>query len=254
MTGAATGFADHFSRDAGSYAAFRPRYPAALFDWLATLPARRSQVWDAATGSGQAAAELARHFERVFASDGSKAQLTARTVAPRVHYFAGVAETSALRGNRFDMVTVAQSYHWFDHARFHAEVGRVLVPGGTLAIWSYGLLRAPSDLQPVLDRFYHETVGPYWPAERAHVEKGYRHFTMPIDEVAPPPLAIEGDFSLARLIGYVRTWSAVGRFIHAKGHDPTEELARELAGLWGSAESTRRISWPITMRAGRFTA
>ena len=35
-------FKDHFSRQAADYAAFRPAYPGALYDWLAVqAPATR---------------------------------------------------------------------------------------------------------------------------------------------------------------------------------------------------------------------
>jgi SAM-dependent methyltransferase len=209
-------------------------------------------VWDVATGSGQAATMLAPRFERVIASDLSKAQLKARLREPKVHYLASLAEASGLKGGRVDLVTVAQAYHWFDHTRFHQEVGRVIAPGGALAVWCYGVLHATPDIEGALARFYDGTVGPYWPAERQHVERGYRHFTIPIEEVEAPPMSITSDLSLPRLLGYVRTWSAVGRYIKANGSDPVEEFGRELAGVWGDPASTRRIEWPISVRAGRW--
>src|SRR5687768_3151740 len=72
-----TGFADHSSRDSSGYAKFRPKYPAALFEWLATLPPRQSVAWDCGTGTGQAATMLTRYFAQVMASDPSRAQLEA---------------------------------------------------------------------------------------------------------------------------------------------------------------------------------
>jgi hypothetical protein len=38
-------FADYFSRVASDYASYRPRYPDALFAWLARLPARLTADW-----------------------------------------------------------------------------------------------------------------------------------------------------------------------------------------------------------------
>src|SRR5262249_17481483 len=64
-----------FSWQAGDYARFRPTYPAALYDWLATLPAERRLAVDVGTGNGQAAIELATRFERVIGVDPSEAQL-----------------------------------------------------------------------------------------------------------------------------------------------------------------------------------
>jgi SAM-dependent methyltransferase len=247
-----TGFADHFSRDSASYAAFRPRYPAELFTFIAGLPASRGLAWDVGTGSGQAVSMLARYFDRVAASDASVAQLRARTRAQGVYYLAERGEASAIAGGRVDLVTVAQAYHWLDHQAFHAEVDRVIAPGGALAVWCYGKLDATPDIEAALTAFYDGTVGPYWPAERAHVERAYRHFEIPIDEVPAPRISIDAQFTLAQLLGYVSSWSAVGRFIKANGHDPVPELGRVLGSLWGNPDTPRRMVWPISVRAGRW--
>ena len=58
------GFKDHFSASASDYATFRPRYPAELFEFVASLPERRSCVWDCATGNGQAALPLSMESRR----------------------------------------------------------------------------------------------------------------------------------------------------------------------------------------------
>ncbi|HEU5219258.1 MAG TPA: class I SAM-dependent methyltransferase [Gemmatimonadales bacterium] len=255
MTGRAAhsaGFADHFSRDSASYAEFRPRYPAALFEWVARLAPARRLVWDVATGSGQAATMLARQFDRVIASDASTAQLKTRSRARGVYYLAEQGEACAMRDRCADLVTVAQAYHWFDHPRFHAEVDRVLVTGGAFAAWCYGAPGLGPEIDEALSRFYDGTVGAYWPRERNHVERGYRHFRIPIEEIEAPPLRIEADLSLAQLLGYVRTWSAVGRYMKANGHDPVPAFGEELAAVWGDPMTPRRVTWPISVRAGRW--
>jgi ubiquinone/menaquinone biosynthesis C-methylase UbiE len=48
-------FNDHFSKQVSSYSEFRPTYPDELFDWIAKQCVEKEQVWDVATGSGQAA-------------------------------------------------------------------------------------------------------------------------------------------------------------------------------------------------------
>ena len=77
-------FADHFSRGAAAYAEFRPRYPRALFVWLAASAPGRSLAWDCATGTGQAAIGLADDFARVVATDASAAQVASAVRHPRV--------------------------------------------------------------------------------------------------------------------------------------------------------------------------
>ncbi|MCA9797499.1 MAG: MGMT family protein, partial [Candidatus Eremiobacteraeota bacterium] len=80
------GFADHFGAGADFYAKFRPHYPDSLFQWLAELCPGAQCVWDCATGNGQAAVGLARHFPRVIATEPSQAQLAKAPAYPRVVY------------------------------------------------------------------------------------------------------------------------------------------------------------------------
>jgi methyltransferase family protein len=246
------GFQDLFSRDSAGYAKFRPRYPAALFDWLAGLPASRRLAWDCATGNGQAATLLAERFEQVVGSDASLAQLRAARRAPRVGYVASLAESSALAGGSVDLATIAQALHWLELPRFYAEVDRVAAPGAALAIWGYARLTAPPGIQATIRRFHEETLGPYWPIERKLVEEGYRSFQIPIREVVPPPFTIEARLNLPALLGYLRTWSAVGNYIRANGRDPVAELEPELAAAWGDPAVLQPIVWPLFVRAGRW--
>ena len=39
-------FKDHFSRQSDAYSRYRPGYPAALVDWVASLPAGRRLALD----------------------------------------------------------------------------------------------------------------------------------------------------------------------------------------------------------------
>jgi SAM-dependent methyltransferase len=246
------GFADHFSRDSASYARFRPGYPPALFDWLATLTGHRGVVWDCGTGTGQAAVLLAPHFRTVIASDASRSQIRAAARAPGVHYLAATAEASGLRDGAIDLVTVAQAMHWLDRERFFRELDRVLAPDGALAIWSYGMVRSSPEIDAVIEPFYRDTVGPWWPPERSHVESGYRSFALPIEEAATPAFAMTARLTLSALLGYVRTWSAVGRYQRDTGIDPVPELERGLAAVWGNPDEPRRFDWPLSVRAGRW--
>src|SRR5678809_1112785 len=107
-------FHDHFSGVANRYADFRPHYPAALFDYLATLAPRDSVVWDCAAGSGQATIDLAARFERVIATDGSAEQITSAPRRTNVEYRVVLAEQSGLADESVGLITVAQALHWFN--------------------------------------------------------------------------------------------------------------------------------------------
>src|SRR5215831_15633381 len=138
-------FHDHFSKLARNYADFRPHYPAALFDYLATLAPRDSMVWDCACGNGQATLDLAERFARVIATDASKDQIASASPHAKVEYRVATAEQNGLPDQSATLVTVAQALHWFDLDRFYAEVRRVLRPQGVFAVWAYGINEVEGD-------------------------------------------------------------------------------------------------------------
>ncbi len=246
------GFTDHFGSVAGAYAHYRPTYPAPLFAWLAGVAPARQRAWDCATGTGQAAIGLAAHFAEVVATDASASQLAAARPHPGVHYRLAAAENSGLEAGSLDLVTVAQAVHWFDRPRFFAEVERVLRPGGVLAVWSYGIPALEGEgPDALLQHFYADIVGPYWPPEKALVESGYRDLVLPFGSLEAPPFAMEATWTLEQLLGYCASWSASARYRAALGHDPLERLAPALAAAWGETALGRRIHWPLTLKASR---
>ena len=248
---AAVSFADHFSGVSAAYAAFRPRYPDALFEFLAEAAPARDEAWDVGTGSGQAAVGLARHFQHVIATDASSAQLDHATPDPRVTYRVAPAESGGVEDLSIDLVTVAQALHWFDRARFWPEVRRVLKPLGVVAVWTYLLFEMTPPIDAVVRRFYSETVGPYWPPERRLTEERYQTIEFPFTEFAAPSFVIEQSVTLDDIAGYIRTWSATRAYMRHHKSDPVDELTAALRPAWGEARETRAARWPIAMRIGR---
>lgn len=242
-------FKDHFSGHASSYARYRPDYPAELFEYLATLTPRHEVALDCATGSGQAAVGLAKHFSCVVATDGSVAQLRSAQAHPHVAYLANLAEQPALQDSSVDLAAAAQAAHWFDHARFHPEMHRVLRPDGVLALWTYGLAFVAPAIDAVVRHYYDEIVGPYWPPERRHVENAYRDLPFPWRELSAPQFQLRLDWDLDDFIGYVGTWSATQRYTKVSATDPLPALRAEIAPLWGAG--TRPVVWPLHLRIGR---
>ena len=69
-------FRDRFSTQSLLYSTYRPSYPESLFRYLVGECRACKLAWDVGTGNGQAAHKLASHFETVYATDASKAQLS----------------------------------------------------------------------------------------------------------------------------------------------------------------------------------
>ncbi len=244
-------FKDHFSTQSDAYSQYRPDYPETLFALLAANTPAHELAWDCATGNGQAAVELTQYFSQVVATDASQRQIDKAMIYPRIEYRVAPAEKAPLADHSVDLITVAQALHWFDFDGFFNEVKRVLKADGILAVWLYGLHRINAAIDAVVDRYYHDITGPYWPPERAHIENGYADIEFPFQEARVPAFEMRKQWSLDHLLGYLGTWSATQRCLADTGEDPREQIVEDLKAAWGDASQTRTVHWPITLRVFR---
>ncbi len=242
-------FADHFSPQADRYARFRPSYPAELFTGLADLAPGRSLAWDCATGNGQVAVDLAEHFSRVVATEPSLRQLAHRLRHERVGYVRSTARASALGAGSADLVTVGQALHWFAGEPFFKEVRRVVRPGGVIAAWGYGLCSVSPEVDAVVDGFYDDEIGPFWPPERRYLDEEYRTLPFPFPEISMPRFELVKSSTPVEFLGYLGTWSAVQRFRRSEGRDPMARIVEPMRRAWGGAR--RAVVWPLYLRVGR---
>lgn len=239
-----------FGAGANAYASFRPEYPDALFTWLASNSPNNERALDIGCGNGQASRPLRQHFQQVLACDGSPEQLLAAKDLRDLDCFAANAEAQPLPDASLDLIIVAQALHWFATPTFFAEVRRLLRPNGLFCAWCYSLLRINDELDALLDDFYGNTLGPYWPLGRASVDAGYRDIQPPFQRLQVPPFAIQVQWTLSQLLGYLGTWSAVQRLQQASGCNPLLALQPQLTEAWGEPDQERFISWPLHFLAG----
>lgn len=247
-------FKDHFSGHATAYAAWRPTYPVALVDALAEASAATDTAWDVGCGSGQLSGLLTTRFRRVLATDASAEQVAHAIAAPHVEYRCAPAETSGLAASSVDCIVVAQAAHWFDMRAFSTECTRVGRPGALVALVTYGWMFIRDDLDRCLNAFALEQLSGFWPPERHHVDTGYAELHFPFEPVAFPAISMRASWSLAQVLGYVGTWSAVAAARRAGAGVLFDTFAGELASRWGAAETVRGVEWPLTVRAGRVAA
>jgi SAM-dependent methyltransferase len=243
-------FLDYFSEHASLYAEFRPTYPESLFAYLASLCKGHAIAWDCATGNGQAAEGLIRHFDRVMASDGSREQIEQAKSKERIHYVVALAEQPPFKNAIADLVTIAQAAHWLKPEDFFKQVDRVLKHDGIVSMWCYNLLEVEPAIDTLLAKYYWEIVGPYWAPERRLLELGYRTIPFPFKEISSPTFYMEADWDLEDLIGYLSTWSATQKYIRVKNTDPVAGILKELSAAWGDPKTKRHIKWPLSLRAG----
>lgn len=241
-----------FSPFADQYARFRPSYPRALFEFLASLVERHALAWDCATGNGQAAVALAEFFRHVVATDVSVEQVERAKPDPRVEYHVSPAEASGLATRSVDIVTVAAALHWFELDTFYSEVRRVLRPGGVLAAWTYHAAIIEGPVGDIVGPLYWNLLKDYFADGARLVDDRYESLNFPGEPLAVPVFRMTANWTLAQFHGYMLSWSGTQRYIKEFGIDPFLRVAPDLKPLWGDPERAREISWPLFMRISRF--
>jgi hypothetical protein len=241
--------APDFSPIAAAYSAARPGYPGELFSWLASVTPRHGTAWDTATGSGQAAVGLARHFDRVIATDPSAAQLRHAALHPRVEYRVARAEASDLPANSVDLIAAAAAIHWFDLSRFYREAGRVGRSDTVLAAWTYHVARAEPPFDEILWPFYRDVVGPYFAPGARLVDDRYEAIALPGRRLEAPSFTMSARWKASDVVAFVRTWSGVQAWAEATGRDVAAVFSPRLKTVFRDPEESREIRWPVILLA-----
>ena len=127
-----------FDLAAIEYDAARPSYPAALYDEMehhaGRLAGKVTLDWGA--GTGIASRQLAERGAKVISLDiGEQMLRMAKARSPQSLCVLADGNRMPAGARSADLVTFAQSWHWFDQRTAAAEVARVLKPGGHWAAW-----------------------------------------------------------------------------------------------------------------------
>jgi SAM-dependent methyltransferase len=128
--------AGSFGGVAALYERYRPGPSPAAVEWM--LPADVGTVVDLGAGTGALSRLLldrARDVIAVEPDDRMRSILTEQL--PGVRALNGRGESMPLPDRNVDAVVASSSWHWMDPVATLHEVGRILVPSGTLgAVWS----------------------------------------------------------------------------------------------------------------------
>jgi SAM-dependent methyltransferase len=128
--------ASSFGGEAEKYDRYRQGPPLAAVEWV--LPTRVRAAVDLGAGTGALSRLLAQRADEVVAVEpDDRMRAVLAESLPGVRAVAGRGEAIPLPDASVDVVMASSSWHWMDPVPTLLEVGRVLVPGGTLAaVWS----------------------------------------------------------------------------------------------------------------------
>jgi len=242
---------DLFSKQSDLYARYRPGYPKELYDHILSFVKEKSIAWDCATGNGQAAVVLADHFKKVIATDISAAQIDRAIKKENIEYSVCPAESTPFADNTFDLVTVAQAYHWINWKEFKKEVTRVCKPGAIIAIWVY-FRNMPGDkkIDDAIFNFYENVTRPYWDEARKYVEELYETVEFDYELLSVKQFETTLNWQREEMIGYISSWSAIQKYIKVNGRSPIPIIEEEINKLWPEGE-VKKVSFPIYFKLGK---
>ena len=244
-------FKDFFSQQASEYAKYRPGYPEELFKYLGSITNEHKRAWDSAAGNGQAALGLAEYFDEVLASDASETQIQNAVQHPKIKYFIAPSENSGIEPHSVNIVTVATAIHWFNLNKFYDEVKRVLVPGGTLAVWNYGEANVNEKIDKIFHRFLYEVIGSYAAPEFWKGINQENEIDFPFERIKTPLFKMKHNWSFNDYKNFVMTWSPVRQYIKLNNTDPLELIIDELKNAWGNENEKKEISWKLMLKAAK---
>jgi SAM-dependent methyltransferase len=124
-----------FGAVAAAYDRARPPYPARVLDRVQRaleLPPT-ARIAELGAGTGRLTRPLTERFSLVVAIEPDARMLTYIHDAALIE---AAAEGIPLRDRSIDSTFVGDAFHWFDAPRVIAEVARILVPRGALAVIS----------------------------------------------------------------------------------------------------------------------
>jgi SAM-dependent methyltransferase len=160
-----------FTNTVDNYIKYRPHYPKSVLDVLTKHCnfTQNSIVADIGAGTGIFSKLLAENGNPVFGVEPNDAMREASEDYLKdysnFHAINGSSEKTTLDNHSIDIITAAQSFHWFDRDVAKKEFQRILKPGGyVVLLWNLRqedaspFMRAYENLLEIYGINYHEVA------------------------------------------------------------------------------------------------
>lgn len=247
---------DRFATGAGQYSSFRPAYPDDLMAWLAAgidgaIPDRLAPIVDVGCGTGtftrqlQLALRGSRPILGVEPSPAMRQAAIEESEGLDIRFVDGTAERLPVDDLSVATVTAATAAHWFDRPHFYAEVMRVLLPGGLLAIVEYVRATDQSAAAAAIEDFLRREGGPKAYA-RPDYEAELRALTdLRLHDTWSAPVTFALD--LAGFVGLALSSSHAKPVVARHGEDKARAMLSEIGA--GLADGEGRIPYIYRFQA-----
>ncbi|MFD2177915.1 class I SAM-dependent methyltransferase [Veronia pacifica] len=151
---------ERFTEKVADYVRFRPDYPEDVIDILAHYADKKSQVADVGSGTGIFSKQLLESGYCVYGVEpnDNMRQAAEDALSDDVSFTSlnGSAESTGLDAASVNMITAAQSFHWFNNIATKEEFRRILTHDGVVAIiWN------KRDLRSLFHREYDQLLKRY---------------------------------------------------------------------------------------------
>ena len=233
-----------FSDRVSNYIKYRPSYPQELVDTLARVCQLGSQSRIADVGSGTGIFSRLMLDKDCYVS-GIEPNRKMRKAAEQ--HFAGdnkfcsidgQSERTGLDNSSIDLITAAQSFHWFEAGATRQEFMRILKPGGHVAlIWNQRKVEQP--FQTEYDRMLRKLAADYSKVNHMNISaEDIQNFFSP-NKVAKFEFEHSQIFDQAGFLGRMQSSS----YVPKKGTGAHSRLIRAAEDLFNRYQSDETISF-----------
>lgn len=173
---------------------YHPNLYKSIMEKHTTTGGQLTTLLDIGCGPGPATRALAPHFKETIGLDPSAGMIAAARSLPNpnsIRYEISSAEELGhdldppVPFGSVDLITAATCAHWFDMPRFWPRAAQMLKPGGSVAIWTPGMLRVHDSvpnhvaIQKAIDDHEKEYLEPYFAPGNFLVRHLYRDLELP---------------------------------------------------------------------------
>lgn len=218
---------NQFGLLSNDYAKFRRGYPDEVFEIIKNKIKNNKTALDVGCGTGIATKEIAKFCESVIGTDKEEGMLEqAREYAPNCKFILAPAEKLPFEDSSFDLLVVAQAFHWFDQKEALAEFKRVINPNGLIVIFR----KCSKDGQKILPGFVWDVLSNYIYLNEGLKNQDDFSYLNNSDLKSCELLKLEyvDTYTVEEYLGFLRTHSTYNLIPDDKKSQYMNELAKKL--------------------------